>query len=186
MIFPLNPILAAILREGFKRLEKRMMEDEPDCGVNLGQIEGCLTPIGPTAKVQLYHYKPHAIDPLRFSTNGFEFRAGEFYGTDLGSIPEWAEKLIPAKYVRLQRDAFLDGYLPHDFACRQKWIYVRKGATGEWRQMEMNAKQADVLLHKILSAPTMARPNHPSISASRLEALAIYQAVRKYHVKSGE
>ena len=181
----LEAAVAAIIKEAAKRLAEHAREDHPDVGANAGKHE--LFPVGPANKVQLYSFKPDAVDPLRFvHQSGYEFRAGAFYGTDLGSIPGFLSAIVPRKWLRLYRDDFIEAYLLHDFICRFGWVWVRKGPTGTWRRMKMSKKQGDVVLNWVLSAPTLPRPGRPSISATRAEARAIYEAVRKAHAVDGE
>jgi hypothetical protein len=186
MTITATTVLTALLKKAADGAKKYAMSDEPDVGVLAG--DSVIVPMGVADGKKIYEFRNDLLNPERFihTATGYEFKAGNFFGTDGASTPAFTQKIFPRKYIRLDPLDFIEAAVIHDHICRMGWIWVRNGPTGQWTQMLMSKKQADVLFHMILSAPTIAREGKQSISATRTEAFGYYQAVRKAHAAQGE
>ena len=83
--------------------------------------------------------------------------------TDMGSIPEPLQVLIP-------KDRYLDSYILHDSACREKGLYFSSTLAGPFVFAPMDSKAVHRLLHECILAE----------GGGRLEAWLIYRAVRRF------
>ena len=90
---------------------------------------------------------------------------------DLGSIP-WIFQ--DAKFAHLNSEHFATQYYFHDLSYWAAQIMVRKTGTDRWSVMDLERREADVLLYQMLSCKCPKR----GLQATRAEAQAIYRAVR--------
>jgi len=185
-VSPLVSIIVKLLEGEARKLAKLAMTDEPDKGRFLGRYVIVPVKVGD----KKYLFEADTTDPLRFDhfASGYQFRPPDVLETDLGSIPAIAYKTIPRKYLRLDPADFVPQFVLHDAGCRNGWLWVRKGSEGNWRQMKISKKQADVMLAWTLSAPTLQLhpADPPPKSATRGEVQAIYRAVRMGHATRGQ
>ena len=181
----MSPLVSIVAKLILDQIEKIAASDQPDVGEWIGKYG--LVYAGLQGGKKVYDFTNDASDPLRFRhfSSGFQFMPRCRFITDLGSIP-WIFQGMPSKYGRLRPDDFRESYIGHDSACRNKWLWVRKGDGGTWTRMKVSIKQADVFLFWFLSAPTLAIHGQTAKSATRLECQGVYRAVRSFHALQGE
>ena len=176
---PLAAILAKAIEAEARKLAEHAFEDQPNVGEWAGKFR--TEKLDPPQGNNPLRYIADLDDPLRFChQSGYEFRPGDDFPFDAGSIP-WIFQGFPRKYIRLSPMDFIEAYAVHDFSCRFGWLGVRMGA-GTWRKMAVSKKQADVILYWCLSAKSPTTGLEPT----RIEAQAVYRAVRMAHALAGK
>lgn len=178
-------LLSSLLKKQAVRLAKRTVTaDVVDVGRWVGNCH--LYPDGAVieriggfkvAETRIYQFVNDLDSPLRFieEDRHIEFMPGVpgvAFRTDLGSIP-WYARSTPREYLRLRPEDFPEAYIGHDFTYAAGYIWVRRPGK-KWGKLEVDRRQADVLLYWFLSAKSPMTNQEPN----RLEAQTIYRAVR--------